>query len=76
MRKLGSFIAVDADGNQYTIHKFKKSQKVSSGEMIPVGTWILKTDDGRLVSYKGKGQYEILTNGLSIPISSSDPDAP
>ena len=76
----GSFIAVDDDGNEYTIgiyrdvidttthHSTRREQTYSS-----LAT--LLTDDGRHVNRVDQGAYEIVGHPM-IPLTSTDPSAP
>jgi hypothetical protein len=75
-RHVGSFIAKDAKGRQYRIHRFTDfiqfGNSKSSGESP--GFSDLRTHDGNPVNYVSKGHYRLVFP--EIDLTSDDPDAP
>jgi hypothetical protein len=75
-KRIGSFTAESADGQQYKIHVFQDFHDVRTrgGTSQLEGHKTLKTTDGEHVNRIDKGHYEIV--GISnIPLTSNDPKA-
>ncbi len=66
----GTFIAYDADGNEYTIYVFTKFIERIEGRKS------LNTSDGEAVDRIGKGRYRVLTGFGDVEVTSDDPAAP
>lgn len=76
---LGKFVAKDANGNEYTISKYKKMRDVTATndtvrQFTPVGVDLFESDAGGDVFKLGPGHYE-LTTSPPIQIWSDDPIA-
>ena len=77
VRRTGSFVAVDNEGNEYTIHVYTKILDASTMGNLGAekeGEEILITDEGLSVNRLKKGEYQIVQTGEII--YSDDPDAP
>ena len=76
---MSSFIAADADGNEYCIIRSARTGKYGSGGFAQsyVKGWDLSTECGLNVDWIKKGVYDIIdVEGDRIRVTSSDPNAP
>jgi hypothetical protein len=76
-KRKGSFRAIGDDGRQYTIYIYVDLIDAGAFEdpkAVIEGTPELWTSDGKAVSYRQKGEYEILETG--VVLRSSLPEAP
>lgn len=79
-RQEESFVATDADGNEYTVFNYCEMIDTTDSRsrmptQVPAKMGNLRTSDGRAVNRVAKGSYEIV--GLPmIPITSDDINAP
>ena len=83
MQQVGSFPAVDNDGNKYTVNMYRKIiDNPDHASSVPTQTLgrltELRTSDGRSVKRIDKGSYEIigLLGNPTTRITSGDPNAP
>ena len=79
-RREGSFVARDADGNEYTIIMYRGMIDTTHMHSrvrteVPARLGELRTSDGRHVNRIAKGSYEIVDRPM-VPITSDDPNAP
>jgi len=78
-KREGSFVARDADGNQYTIDIYVDQIDVTHQGSLrreyADGLRELRTEDGRAVNRIARGTYEIV-GPVPVRVSSDDPAAP
>ena len=78
--QVGSFIARDDDGREYTIHiltyTVSVGNKSDSNAEREGMTSSLRTSDGRAVNRLEKGRYELLHPVRNVRLTSDDPNAP
>lgn len=78
-KREGSFVARDAEGNEYTIYIYCAQIDVTTGHSphreYADGMRELRTEDGRAVNRIARGTYEIV-GPVAVRVSSDDPAAP
>ena len=78
--RVGSFVARDKDGREYTIHIL--TYTVSVGNRTDPNaeregmTSSLRTSEGQAVNRLKKGEYEMLHPVSNVRLTSDDPNAP
>ena len=74
-KKTGSFVAIDDQGNRYTVEIITRFETYhgSEGTKTVPGTVALQLEDGTPVNRIDKGKYQTL-DGLDL--TSTDPNAP
>lgn len=78
--RVKTFVAVDAEGNEYTIEVWqrytlsKRRLNGGGGRKVP-GVTALRTSDGHGVNWTEKGRYKLVTSGGEIDLTSDDPNA-
>ena len=75
---VSTFVAGDATGQKLMIYHYRESvlQPGPDGSTWSPTKDILVTEDGRDVSRKAKGVYEIVSSPIMIRVTSDDPNAP
>jgi hypothetical protein len=75
---VSTFVAADAAGQKLMIYHYRESvlQPGPDGSTWSPTKDILVTEDGRDVSRKGKGLYEIRSTRGSVELKSDAPEAP
>jgi hypothetical protein len=77
-RLTGTFPATGNDGRQYTVHVYSEYIDASAEDTDQQGETeavrIFKTAEGLNVTYRKKGEYQILQTG--VVLRSDAPDAP
>lgn len=76
IRAIGSFVAVDDDGDSHTLiiyRTFIDTSNLDHPNTERPGMISVRTEDGNAVNRLAEGEYEVV--GLGIKLHSSDPDA-
>jgi hypothetical protein len=75
---ISTFVAADGDGHKLMIFHYRESvlQSAQDGSGWSPTKDILVTEDGRDVSRKGKGLYEIRSTRGAMELKSDAPEAP
>jgi hypothetical protein len=75
---VSTFVAADATGQKLMIYHYRESvlQPGPDGSTWSPTKDILVTEDGRDVSRKGKGVYEIRSTRGAVELKSNAPEAP